>query len=254
MSLNTTQGNPGPATYSECFKCGGTRFSNGALRDGVRNFRCSQCGQYRADNGNSPGRRSKPSERARAVRMYQMGITSTVISKEIGRSVQSILTWVREAGVPVFLDVDTPKPDSGALLDRVDFPIVPRGFAESLDEDRSLRGALTHLGAHGGRAAVVTLGAAGALARCGEEFIESPAYRVEAIDTTGAGDVFRGAFVWAVLQGWDVATVLDAANAAAAMSCRVLGAQGGLPSQGELEAFRKDNEPGPWRGVDFAGV
>jgi sugar/nucleoside kinase (ribokinase family) len=160
----------------------------------------------------------------------------------------------REAGVPVFLDVDTPSPDLGPLLDRVDFPIVPRGFAESLGEDRSLRGALMRLGAHGGRAAVVTLGAAGALARCGEEFIESPAYSVEAIDTTGAGDVFRGAFVWAVLQGWDVATVLDAANAAAAMSCRALGAQGGLPSREELEAFLKDNEPGPWRGEDFAGV
>ena len=101
---------------------------------------------------------------------------------------------------------------------------------------------------------VVTLGAAGALARCGEGFIESPAYGVEAIDTTGAGDVFRGAFVWAVLQGWDVAAVLEAANAAAAMSCRALGAQGGLPSRGELEAFLKDTKPGPWRDIGSAAV
>ena len=99
--LNTTQGNPGPTTYSQCFKCGGERFSYGRLKDGVRNFRCSRCGKHRADNGRDPGRFSKPSERARAVQMYRIGITSTVISKEMGRSAESILTWVREAGVPV---------------------------------------------------------------------------------------------------------------------------------------------------------
>jgi sugar/nucleoside kinase (ribokinase family) len=150
----------------------------------------------------------------------------------------------QQAGIPVFLDADTPGPGIEALLDRVDFPIVARGFAESLGEGHSLRSALTRLAGHGGRACVVTLGAAGALALCGDAWIESPAYSIEARDTTGAGDVFRGTFVWAVLQGLDVASVLRTANAAAAMSCRALGAQGDLPTRGELEAFLNHHEPG----------
>ena len=102
-ALKTTQGNPGPVTYSECFKCGGTRFSNGRLKNGVRDFRCSRCGQHRYDNGNDPGRRSAPSERARAVQMYRMGMSSTAISKETGRTAQSILTWVRDAGGAIWV-------------------------------------------------------------------------------------------------------------------------------------------------------
>ena len=47
-----------------------------------------------------------------------------------------------------------------------------------------------------------------------------------------------------VLQGLDVASVLRTANAAAAMSCRALGAQGDLPTRGELEAFLNHHEPG----------
>ena len=56
-------------------------------------------------------------------------------------------------------------------------------------------------------------------------------------DTTGAGDVFHGAFVVAVLEGADAPRALRLANAAAAMNCRALGAQGGLATRPELDAF-----------------
>jgi sugar/nucleoside kinase (ribokinase family) len=56
-------------------------------------------------------------------------------------------------------------------------------------------------------------------------------------DTTGAGDVVHGAFVVAVLEGCGAVRALRLANAAAAMNCRALGAQGGLPTRAELDAF-----------------
>ena len=55
-----------------------------------------------------------------------------------------------------------------------------------------------------------------------------PAFAVEALDTTGAGDVFRGGFIYALLQGWPIADGLRFANAAAAVSCTRLGAMNGV--------------------------
>jgi sulfofructose kinase len=73
--------------------------------------------------------------------------------------------------------------------------------------------------------------------------IESAAFAVPVRDTTGAGDVFHAAFVWGLLRGLAPREVLRAANAAAAMSCRALGAQGGLPTEAELLAFLRDRVP-----------
>jgi len=153
----------------------------------------------------------------------------------------------REARIPVILDVDTPAPGTAELLAHVDFPIVSHTFAESFFGTASPREALRGLMTYGARLAVVTLGEIGALARQGEREIESPAYCVPVIDTTGAGDVFHAAFVWALLEGMDAEGCLRAANAAAGMNCRSVGAQGGLASRTELEAFLRSEAPAPWR-------
>jgi sulfofructose kinase len=144
----------------------------------------------------------------------------------------------REAGVPVVLDADRRGRAAETLLGEVDFPIVSREFAESLG-DGSVREALRVLASRARHLAVVTLGPDGAIAmaRNGGRVLESPAFRVEARDTTGAGDVFHAAFVWGLLQGLDATAVLRSANAAAALSCRALGAQGSLPDREELAAF-----------------
>lgn len=153
----------------------------------------------------------------------------------------------RRAGVPVVLDADSPGPGLEKLLAKVDFPIVSRGLAEAMGGRGGLRAALAELCALGARLAVVTLGEHGALARHGERLIESPAFRVDARDTTGAGDVFHAAFAWGLLEGLACEPILRAANAAAAMSCRALGAQGGLPTRSELEAFLRERRPAAWR-------
>jgi sugar/nucleoside kinase (ribokinase family) len=153
----------------------------------------------------------------------------------------------REAGIPVVLDVDTPVPGTAELLAHVDFPIVSHTFAESFFGSADPREAVRGLVGYGARMAVVTLGEIGALGRLGEREIESPAYRVPVADTTGAGDVFHAAFVWALLEGLDAAGCLRSANAAAGMNCRAVGAQGGLPTRAELEAFLASERPAAWR-------
>jgi sugar/nucleoside kinase (ribokinase family) len=65
----------------------------------------------------------------------------------------------------------------------------------------------------------------------------APAFHVEAVDTTGAGDVFRAGVIYALLRGWPTPDLLRFANAAAAVSCTRLGALGGVPTLDEVEAL-----------------
>ncbi|MEN8181609.1 MAG: carbohydrate kinase family protein [Myxococcota bacterium] len=158
-------------------------------------------------------------------------------------------TWAakvaREARIPVILDADTPMPGIDALLATVDFPIVSREFAEQ--HFGSVRGALAGLEAAGARLPVVTLGKRGALASSDGKEIRSPGFAVAAHDTTGAGDAFHAAFVWGLLEGFSPEEILRAANAAAALNCRALGAQGGLATREQLLTFLAQERPREWR-------
>ena len=84
----------------------------------------------------------------------------------------------------------------------------------------------------------MTLGAHGALARDGRaSSIYSPAFVVNCVDTTGAGDVFHGAFCYAVLQGMPMRDALEFSNAMAALNCTALGARGGIRGLDEIRAL-----------------
>ena len=144
----------------------------------------------------------------------------------------------REQGVSVLLDLDTPSAAAEELLALADFPIVSLGFAEGAFGSASA--ALQQMAARGARLPVVTLGERGARALSAGRELASPAARVAVRDTTGAGDVFRGAFAWGLLQGLAADVLLRTANAAAALSCRGLGAQGALPDVLGLRAFLGD--------------
>jgi sulfofructose kinase len=84
------------------------------------------------------------------------------------------------------------------------------------------------------KVAAMTLGAHGALAREDGRFSYSPAFVVNCVDTTGAGDVFHGAFCYAVLQEMAMRDALDFSNAMAALNCTALGARGGIHGTGDV--------------------
>jgi sugar/nucleoside kinase (ribokinase family) len=69
----------------------------------------------------------------------------------------------------------------------------------------------------------------------GDRLIHVPAFSVHAVDTTGAGDVFRAGFVYGLLAGWPALEILKFANAAAAVSCTRLGAMNSAPALTEVE-------------------
>ena len=149
--------------------------------------------------------------------------------------------WACEAGIPVTADIDNLYPGVEALLENVDCLLASRDFPARLTREADLlRSLLAIQRRYGCRVAGVTLGRQGALAWDGGRFHYSPAYRVDAVDTTGAGDIFHGGFVYALLQGWPLSRALDFSCAAAALACTALGARGGIRPVAEIERLMRE--------------
>ncbi len=146
--------------------------------------------------------------------------------------------YAREAGVPTIVDVEKVRPGIAELLQQIDVIITAQDFPCALTGYEDLGRALAVM-ADEFRAPLVcaTLGEHGSLARCGGREIRTPAFQVDCVDSTGAGDVFRGAFAAGCLRaaGADVEDILEYANAVAALNCRALGARGGIPTPGEVD-------------------
>lgn len=81
----------------------------------------------------------------------------------------------------------------------------------------------------------ITEGSAGVRYFDGEKEVLVPSFKVDAIDTTGAGDTFNGAFGTAIAEGKSIVESLTFGNRAASLSVMGFGAQGGMPSREEVE-------------------
>jgi sulfofructose kinase len=135
----------------------------------------------------------------------------------------------RRAGIPVTVDVDTIYAGFDKVLANVDYLIGSTEFPSRWTGERDPFAALERIQKqYGMRVAAMTLGAAGALARFEGRFHYSPGFVVNCVDTTGAGDVFHGAFCYAVLQHMSIPDALDFSNAMAALNSTALGARGGI--------------------------
>jgi len=137
--------------------------------------------------------------------------------------------WAREAGIPVVVDIDEVYDDSThELLSLVDYLIASSDFAEDPRElaDR-----------YGCPVVGITRGAEGALFVHRRRLIQSSAFRVPVLDTTGAGDVFHGGFIYGLLQNWPLEDVIRFSHAVAAMKCMHIGARRGIPTLAEVREF-----------------
>ena len=147
----------------------------------------------------------------------------------------------RSASIPVTVDVDTIYPGFEETLPLVDYLVASSEFPSNWTREPDCFRALERIQEeYGMKVAAMTLGADGALARVDGRYIYSPGYVVDCLDTTGAGDVFHGAFCYAVLNGMSISETLDFANALAALNCMYLGARGGLRGRDEaLELMKR---------------
>ena len=149
----------------------------------------------------------------------------------------------RRHGIPVTLDVDTIYHGFERVLPHVDYLIASSDFPTQWTSERDPFRALELIQEEFKmRVAAMTLGSYGALARCGGRFVYSPAFVVNCVDTTGAGDVFHGAFCYAVIENMELGDALEFSNAMAALNCMALGARGGISTLSAARALIERGE------------
>jgi sulfofructose kinase len=149
-------------------------------------------------------------------------------------AVERAASLARKHSIPVTVDVDTIYAGFERVLPNVDYLLASSEFpARWTKEEDPFRALALIQKEYGMKVAAMTLGAHGALALQDGHYIYSPAFVVNCIDTTGAGDVFHGAFCYAVLQDMPMGEALDFSNAMAALNCTALGARGGIQSAAE---------------------
>lgn len=146
----------------------------------------------------------------------------------------------REMGLTVVMDAGTFREGYRDLVSLVDVLIASERFVEPLagtaDPPEKI---LETLREWGPREVIITLGPRGSIGLHDGEIISQKAYPIDAVDTTGAGDVYHGAYIYGLLQGWDMPECMRFASAASAMKCREIGARKGIPSQDQIERFMK---------------
>jgi Sugar kinases, ribokinase family len=146
----------------------------------------------------------------------------------------------KQAGTLISADIDNVYDGLPALLPYIDILLGSKEFPHRVTGIVDPMAALVELQNRYGSGIVgMTLGDQGAVIYCEGQFLKSPAYTAPGgcKDTTGAGDAFRGGFLYGMLSGEDIETSMKFGNAVAAMKCSALGARPGLPTLQQLKTF-----------------
>jgi len=149
------------------------------------------------------------------------------------------LEWfsaAEKAGVPSVLDAGSLHDGTRNLCRRVGHLVASAKFAASITGTHDMQLALGKLSGMS-PVVVITMGPEGLLWQRGDRCGHLAAFPVEAVDTTGAGDTFHGAYSAGIARGMTFDQTLRFASAAAALCCRIQGARRGIPTLAETEIF-----------------
>ena len=158
--------------------------------------------------------------------------------------------WMQAAGKPVVYDGGATRgpvrDETRDLLAHVDVLICGSGFAQALTGLADTADACRAARDSGPQVVVQTEGAGGAFSSTPEGDWHTPAFTVDVVDTTGAGDVFHGAYLVGLLKGWDHRRIAVFATAVSAMKCTHMGGRAGVGTLDETLQFLND------RGVEMS--
>jgi ribokinase len=144
-------------------------------------------------------------------------------------------------GIPVMLDAGRNRPGMLDIAGRCDYLVAAEQFALDLGWDGTSSG-FQVLSEHvGAGVTTLTLGDRGSITCCGSEMITVPAFKVPVVDTTGAGDVFHGGYLYGLLNNLDLRDTILFASAAAALKCVRIGGRAGIPELAETLRFLDEN-------------
>jgi len=144
----------------------------------------------------------------------------------------------RSLNVMTVLDAGTLRPGMERLLPLIDHLVVSENFARQILGRHDPEEALKALAGHGATAVTITCGESGSVSMdaAGSVFYQQ-AFKMDAVDTTGCGDVFHGGYIYGLLQNWPLPQTVHFATACAALKTRALGGRTAIPDLPEVNAF-----------------
>lgn len=145
--------------------------------------------------------------------------------------------WAQEAGTKIVLDIDSINPKTTELIRLTHILVSDQEFPHDFTGQEDPLEALRYIQQQGPEVVVMTLGKEGSLALWGDKVLRTPGFKVRAVDTTGAGDLFHAGIIYSLLQGWNPEDSLIFANAVAALSCQRIGGRAGIPTIKEVRDF-----------------
>lgn len=176
----------------------------------------------------------------------ELGFLDTIFTKYLhldAREPQlniSVASWAKRQYALVCLDVGSLRKGVESVFPYVDHLVVSSRFACGFTQNADPYAACNLLMKTGCETAVVTIGEKGCICGTDEGIFHSTGFKVRVVDTTGAGDVFHGAFIYGLLRSWPLRKTTEFANACAAIKCRKLGGRAGIPALTQVQNFLED--------------
>jgi sugar/nucleoside kinase (ribokinase family) len=155
----------------------------------------------------------------------------------------------RQSGIPVVADLTVNLNNCPDLFREIDVLIAPRAFASQLGHGDDLPEALRAIHRLGPVTAMITLGREGYVYSTPHGPGRGRAFKVAAVDTTGAGDAFHGAFAYGLARRWELPRCAEFAAAVAAIKCTKPGGRTGLPTLPQTIHFLRRNGRLDWSGL-----
>jgi sugar/nucleoside kinase (ribokinase family) len=149
----------------------------------------------------------------------------------------------KEAGVTISVEANAPYPGLEELLATGNIFITSQEIMSQLsNEQNPVAAGKSVKKEYALDLVVVTCGAEGSIAVGHDRIVESPGFKIDVVDTTGAGDVFHGAYLYGHLMEWEFEKVLRFANAAAAIMCTGQNGWADIPTLQQVEDFLREHD------------
>ena len=161
-------------------------------------------------------------------------------------TIKYVIDMANQKNIPVLWNVAPARAFDFSYISKVNILVlneVEAGFLAEMtvENEADAEKAAEKLVAQGVEKVIITLGSQGAFVLTKDEKVSVPSFKVNAVDTTAAGDTFCGAFAVALVEGKSLKESLRFASAAAAISVTRIGAQPSAPKREEIDLFLYEN-------------
>lgn len=167
---------------------------------------------------------------------------------EISPAIIEVVEKARKSGVKIVIDADNYYKEVDNIIPLVDVFIASEFYYDAVFSDRNYKENCKRISERGPKIVVFTFGERGCIGLSGDSYFEIPAFKVDVRDTNGAGDVFHGAFIYGLLQNWEIEQIASFSSAVSAIKCTKIGGRAGIP---DLDTVMKFIETGR---IDYTNI